>query len=376
MNTNQTQKTTRPAPKKNEYNQKHDSAFWQQVTHERGYYAEYGSIKHQFYSALEDGLYSGSRFLNSRAEEAEKEAERLFYSKVLPAFNSGSSYTPTTEDEVAEAKNFYYLIYGDEVASEASEAEEADLCFTKDMPQEQLPYWLQEVNQPVAKKVEQQWEELADALPNGVAEELVEKLDHTGGFLDSVRAKHIIERAKADRAKEEPELAQGTATYKVKWVAEGEADWRFVTLTELEHNIVIKSEELYSDYSSFEDDDDADMIIAQVADRILASAYAYEYWDDEWRYNLAKSCHLYLKLTTPEDRKELGVDVVISEDCRLFTREELAEFWQENGMDMEADEDELLKQELLQLAESGAPKPEPGTKLGDALVRFTTQETA
>ena len=34
--------------------------------------------------------------------------------------------------------------------------------------------------------------------------------------------------------------------------------------------------------------------------------------------------------------------------------------------------DERLKAELLALAKAGAPKPEPGTELGDALVRFTT----
>jgi hypothetical protein len=36
------------------------------------------------------------------------------------------------------------------------------------------------------------------------------------------------------------------------------------------------------------------------------------------------------------------------------------------------EEDRQLKEELLALAKSGAPKPKRGTRLGDALHRFTT----
>ena len=38
----------------------------------------------------------------------------------------------------------------------------------------------------------------------------------------------------------------------------------------------------------------------------------------------------------------------------------------------EAEEDSTLMAELLVLAKSGAPRPKKGTRLGDALIRFTT----
>ena len=160
---------------------------------------------------------------------------------------------------------------------------------------------------------------------------------------------------------------EGTATFKVTWLEDDEQDYATVQLSELDYNVVLKTEEVYP---CLKVDDTA----KKAAYKVRSLARQYEYWRDEWKWDLAKWSFAYLKITTEEERKELGIGVEIQENCKVLSTQELAPIFFQWGIDIQEDEDMMLKEELLALCESGAPKPKKGTRLGDALIRFTTEQ--
>jgi len=172
---------------------------------------------------------------------------------------------------------------------------------------------------------------------------------------------------------------EGTATYTITWNDEGiTASPLTVQLSELDHTFSKKAAHYEWIWAEIQEDihiEGGFVVDAaeQVAYRVRSIARQYEYWSHEWCWNLAKWCHAYIKLSTAEERKELGLEVEITEDCKELTTEDLAPIFWQQGIDIQEEEDELLKEELLALAESGADKPEKGTRLGDALIRFTTE---
>lgn len=168
---------------------------------------------------------------------------------------------------------------------------------------------------------------------------------------------------KMNEAQEE----EATATFKLTWLEdELEVDYVTVQLSELDYNAVKKTGEVYP---CLKVDDTA----KKAAYKVRSLARQYEYWRDEWKWDLAKWSLAYLNITTKEEREQLGVEVEIQENCKVLSTQELAPIFFEWGIDIQADEDMRLKEELLALCESGAPKPKKGTRLGDALIRFTTK---
>ena len=173
---------------------------------------------------------------------------------------------------------------------------------------------------------------------------------------------------------------EGTANYTITWNEDSifHCDPEVaVQLSELDHNVVKKTEKVYSCLKNDELHEDNGDFVEDAAEKVAYTVRSisrqYEYWSDEWCWNLAKWCHAYISITTAEERKELGVEVKITEDCKELTTEDLAPIFWEQGIDIQKEEDELLKEELLALAESGAPKPKKGTRLGDAFEKFTTE---